>query len=161
MSTNNSSKNTQTSSPRGPVGGRGPMGGGHGPMGIGAPVQKARDFKGSLRKLIAYLAPHKIPLLVAIILAIGSTIFMIVGPKILGKATTKLFEGVMAQLAGTGAIDFSAIGQILLTVLILYLISTVLSYIQGWITTIRLDPGHLQTAPGYHEQDQPHALPLL
>ena len=72
-------------------------------MGIGAPVQKARDFKGSLRKLIAYLAPHKIPLLVAIILAIGSTIFTIVGPKILGKATTKLFEGVMAQLAGTGS----------------------------------------------------------
>ena len=99
------------------------------------PSRRRRDFKGSLRKLIAYLAPHKIPLLAVIILAVGSTIFTIVGPKILGKATTKLFEGVMAQLAGTGAIDFSAIGQILLTVLILYLISTVLSYIQGWITT--------------------------
>ncbi len=134
---NNTPKTTAAETPRPaagrPMGGRGPMGGGH--MGMGAPVQKARDFKGSLRKLVAYLAPYKVPLLTVIILAIASTIFTIFGPKILGKATTTLFEGVMAQLAGTGSIDFTAIGQILLTVLALYLISTVLSYIQGWLTT--------------------------
>ncbi len=120
----------------------GPMRGG--PMGRGGPMammkgEKARDFKGTMRKLIQYLGSYKISILIVMLFAIGSTIFMIAGPKILGKATTKLFEGVLAQIAGgqqagLGAgIDFDYIGQIILLTLGLYLISTVFSYIQGWI----------------------------
>ncbi len=129
----NQTQSSQTQTPR-PGPRRGPMGG-HGPMGMMMPVQKARDFKGTLRKLVGYLSPHKVVILVVMVLAIGSTVFSIVGPKILGQATTKLFEGVMAQLAGTGAIDFTSIGRTLLTVLTLYLLSAVLSYIQGWLMT--------------------------
>jgi len=110
----------------GPMGGPGPM------MG---PVEKARDFQGTMRKLIAYLDPYKITILLVMLLAIGSTVFSIIGPKILGSATTKLFEGLIAQLTGAGRIDFAAIGKILLTVLGLYLFSTALSYLQGWLMT--------------------------
>ena len=110
----------------GPMGGPGPM------MG---PVEKARDFQGTMRKLIAYLDPYKITILIVMLLAVGSTVFSIIGPKVLGNATTKLFEGLIAQLTGTGRIDFAAIGQILLTVLGLYIFSTVLSYLQGWLMT--------------------------
>ncbi|MEJ5203673.1 MAG: ABC transporter ATP-binding protein, partial [Anaerolineales bacterium] len=120
---------------RGPMGGRGPFGGppgGHLPFGK---VEKPRDFKGTLRKLIAYLGPHKVTVLLVFLLAVGSTVFSIIGPKILGGATTKLFEGVMAQIAGTGGIDFAAIGRILLTVLGLYLFSSALAFLQGWLMT--------------------------
>jgi ATP-binding cassette subfamily B multidrug efflux pump len=112
--------------------GGGPFGrGGHMGMMKG---EKARDFKGTMRKLIAYLGPHKLATLIVIILSMVSTVFSIFGPKILGQATTKLFEGVMGQITGSGSgIDFNAIGQILLTVLGLYVLSAVLSYIQGWI----------------------------
>ncbi|RME51772.1 MAG: ABC transporter ATP-binding protein [Caldilineae bacterium] len=116
--------------PRGRRGGPGP--GGHMPMG---PVEKARDFKGTLRKLAAYLRPYQLKILVVFILAIGSTAFSIVGPKILGNATTELFNGVLAQLAGTGSVQFDVIGRILLTALGLYLLSAVLSYGQGWLMT--------------------------
>lgn len=116
---------------RGPMGGRGPFGG-HMMMGK---VEKARDFKGTLRKLLHYLDPFKITIIIVILLAAGSTVFAILGPKILGGATTKLFEGLLAQLSGTGSIDFAGIGQILLTVLGLYLFSSVLSYLQGWLMT--------------------------
>ncbi|MFN2284142.1 MAG: ABC transporter ATP-binding protein, partial [Anaerolineae bacterium] len=95
--------------------------------------EKARDFKGTMRKLIAYLGQYKIALIAVAIVAALSTASNIVGPKILGQATTKLFEGVMAQLSGTGEVDFDAIGRILLTVLGLYLASTLFSYIQGWV----------------------------
>jgi len=96
--------------------------------------EKARNFKGTMKKLIAYLGPYKLSILVVLIFAVGSTIFSIVGPKILGKATTKLFEGVMQTIAGTGTgIDFGYIGGILLTVLILYGASALFGYIQGWI----------------------------
>ena len=127
---------------RGPAGrpGRGSFGGGHGPRpGSGrGPIgmmqgEKARDFKGTMRKLIAYLGQYKIALIAVAIVAALSTASNIVGPKILGQATTKLFEGVMAQLSGTGEVDFDAIGRILLTVLGLYLASTLFSYIQGWV----------------------------
>jgi ATP-binding cassette subfamily B protein len=84
-------------------------------------------------KLIQYLAAYKISLIIVILFSVGSTIFMIVGPKILGKATDKLFDGAMAQIAGTGSIDFAAIGQIILWALGVYLISTLFSFIQGWI----------------------------
>jgi ATP-binding cassette subfamily B protein len=112
---------------------------GGGPFGRGGPMammkgDKPRDFKGTMKKLIAYLGPHKLATMIVIILSMVSTVFSIFGPKILGQATTKLFEGVMGQITGSGSgIDFTAIGRILLTVLGLYILSAVLSYIQGWI----------------------------
>jgi ATP-binding cassette subfamily B protein len=109
--------------------GGGPMGG-H--MGMGA-GEKARDFKGTMRKLLQYLGAYKIAIGIIMVVSAGATVFMIVGPKILGKATTKLFEGVLAQIGGTGSIDFGYISQILLFVLGLYLVSAALNYIQGWI----------------------------
>ena len=111
----------------------------HGPFGRGGPMammkgEKARDFKGTMRKLIAYLGPHKLATLIVIILSIVSTVFSIFGPKILGNATTTLFEGVMQQISGTGpGIDFDAIGRILLLALGLYVLSALLAYLQGWI----------------------------
>lgn len=121
---------------------RGPMmGGGPGMMGRGGPMammkgETARNFKGTMRKLIAYLGAYKLLTAIVILLAIASTVFSIFGPKILGNATTKLFEGVMGQIAGTGAgIDFAAIGRILLTALGLYVLSAILAYAQGWIMT--------------------------
>ena len=95
--------------------------------------EKARDFKGTMVKLLHYLSAYKAPILTVFIFAAASTTFSIIGPKILGKATTKLFEGVMAQLAGTGSIDFGYIGQIVLAVMGLYLLSAAFNYIQGWI----------------------------
>lgn len=123
---------------RGPMAGpmgRGPMGG-HGPMAaMIIKGEKPRDFRATMARLIRYLGSYKGSILVVFFFAIGSTIFSIFGPKILGKATTKLFEGVMAQVAGTGKIDFTYIGNIMLLVLGLYLVSTAFSYIQGWIMT--------------------------
>jgi len=113
---------------RGP-GMRGRMGG---PMGMGG-GEKARDFKGTMAKLLHYLGAYKLAVGIIMVLAAASTVFMIVGPKILGTATTKLFEGVTAKIAGTGTIDFVSIGHILLLVLGLYLVSAMLSYVQGWI----------------------------
>lgn len=116
------------------MGGRGPMGGG--PMGMMRGGEKARDFKGTMKKLAKYLSAYKISIVVVFIFAIASTIFSIIGPKILGKATTKLFEGVMAQIAGTGSgIDFTYIGNIILLLIGLYVASALFSYIQGWIMT--------------------------
>ena len=91
--------------------------------------------KGTLKKLIQYLGRYKLLILFVWILAIASTAAAIFGPKILGKATTTLFEGVMAQMAGTGTVDFTAIGNILLQALLLYVFSAVLSFSQGWIMT--------------------------
>ncbi|MBN2556650.1 MAG: ABC transporter ATP-binding protein [Anaerolineales bacterium] len=105
--------------------------GGH--MGM-MPGEKARDFKGTMRRLIQYLGSYKLGIVIVMLFAIASTVFTILGPKILGRATTTLFEGVLAQIAGTGAgIDFDAIGRIILTVLALYLASAAFSAIQGWI----------------------------
>ncbi len=118
----------------GPMGGRrgrgAPMGG---PMAAMMKGDSARDFKGTMSKLIEYLGKYKILVLIVTAFAIASTIFTIAGPKILGNATTKLFEGVVAQLAGTGSIDFGYIGNTLLLVLGLYLVATLFSYIQGLI----------------------------
>jgi ATP-binding cassette subfamily B multidrug efflux pump len=131
---------TTSSSNRAPIGGpmmggpgrRGPMRR-HGPMAM-MRGEKARDFRGTMRKLIQYLGSYRIPILIVMLFAVGSTVFSIVGPKILGKATTKLFEGVMAQITGAGAgIDFGYIGRILLTALMLYLGSALFGYVQGWI----------------------------
>jgi ATP-binding cassette, subfamily B, multidrug efflux pump len=112
---------------------RGPGGGQqHGPMAM-MPGEKARDFKGTMRSLIGYLGAHRVAITIVMVVAACSTVFSIVGPKILGKATTKLFEGVMAQLSGTGSIDFGYIGRIVLIVLGLYVLSSFVSLVQGWI----------------------------
>ncbi len=120
----------------GAPGRRGPMfgpAGRHGPMAM-MRGEKPRDFRGTMKKLLQYLGSYKVSIAVVMLFAIASTVAMIVGPKILGKATTKLFEGVMAQIAGTGTgIDFAYIGRILLTVLFLYLLSALFAYIQGWV----------------------------
>jgi ATP-binding cassette subfamily B multidrug efflux pump len=135
-----SMRSNSTSSNRSPTGG--PMRGGpmrRGPMGHGGPMammkgEKARDFRGTMRQLIQYLGSYKVAIVIVMLFAVASTIFSIAGPKILGKATTKLFEGVMGQIAGTGSgIDFGYIGQILLITLALYLGSSLFGYIQGWI----------------------------
>ncbi len=119
-----------------PAGGRPPMGGmrpGGGPMAMMRKGEKPRDFKGTLKKLVQYLAQYRLLILFIWLLAIASTAAMIVGPKILGNATTKLFEGVLAQIAGTGVVDFTYIGNILIETLLLYVFSALLSYGQGWI----------------------------
>ncbi len=108
------------------------------PMGRGGPMamlrgEKPRDFKGTLIKLIRYIGQYRLSILLVWLAAIASTVFTILGPKILGDATTKLFEGVMAKIAGTGTIDFTYIGHIIIEVLLLYLFSSVLMYVQGWI----------------------------
>ncbi|MFN8402613.1 MAG: ABC transporter ATP-binding protein [Anaerolineales bacterium] len=100
---------------------------------VGAPVVKARDFKGTMSKLLAYMRNYRGAVIIVFLFAIASTASNIAGPKILGNATTKLFEGVMAQLNNTGSIDFDYIGQIVLIALGLYLISSLFAYIQGWI----------------------------
>ncbi|MEG0769598.1 MAG: ABC transporter ATP-binding protein [Ruthenibacterium sp.] len=112
---------------------RGPMGGGHGgPRGM-MPGEKAKDFKGTMQKLTSYIGKY-IPALIATLLcAVASCVFSIVGPKILGNATTLLFEGVVAQITGTGSMDFTAIARILIFLLFIYAVSAVLSYVQGWV----------------------------
>ena len=112
---------------------RPPMGGGHG--GMGMPVAKAKDFKGSMKKLMGYLMEYKLMLIFIVIFAVGSTIFAIIGPKILGKATTELFEGIKAKLTGGDGIDFDKIGGILLLLICLYIVSAVFAYIQGFLMT--------------------------
>ena len=105
-----------------------------GPMGMMIKGEKARDFKGTMQKLLQALSPYRWQFVVVFVFAAASTVFNILGPKILGKATTKLFEGVMGQIAGTGeGIDFTYIGNILITMTILYLLATLFSYVQGWI----------------------------
>nr|WP_132996414.1 ABC transporter ATP-binding protein [Sporanaerobacter acetigenes] len=97
--------------------------------------EKPKDFKGTFSKLLNYLKPYKVKLIIVIIFAIGSTIFSIVGPKILGKATTKIFEGLISKVSGGEGIDFSYIKNIILTLIGLYLLSALFSYIQGFIVT--------------------------
>ena len=104
-------------------------GGGRGMM----PAEKAKDFKGSIGKLIAYIGRYKFPILVVMVFAIIGTVFNVVGPKILGKATTELSRGLMAKIAGTGEIDLTKIGQILIFVLGLYVISAVFTFVQHYI----------------------------
>ena len=100
-----------------------------------APGEKAKDFKGSIGKMLRYMGKYKIAVVFVMIIAACSTVFSVVGPKVLGKATTALASGLLAKVAGTGGIDFTYIGKILLFVLGLYLLSSVLSFVQGWIMT--------------------------
>ncbi len=115
---------------RGP--GRGPMGGGPGMM-MGPAGPKAKDFGGSVKKLIGYLGKYKWTIIIVWILAVASTVFMILGPKILGKATDELFTGIMSKIAGTGNVDFEKIGGILLWLVCLYIVSALFSYLQGYV----------------------------
>lgn len=109
----------------------GPMGGGpHG----GMSGEKAKDFKGTLAKLVAYLGRYRVPILIVWLFAIAATILSTFGPKVLGNATDVLFTGLMGQLTGTGSgIDFGEIGRIILLLLGLYVVSAILSYAQGFI----------------------------
>lgn len=116
------------------TGRQGGHGGGH--MGGGMQkIEKAKNFKGTMNKLLQYLKPYKLSIMIVIIFAIGSAAFTIVGPKILGKATTKLFEGLVDKVTGVpgAAIDFGYIGNIVLLLLGLYIASTVFAIIQGYI----------------------------
>ena len=113
---------------KGPMGGRGP---GAGIM----PGEKAKDFKGTFKKILAYMGSYKIALVAVLFFAIGGTTFNIIGPKVLSKATSELFNGLVAKVSGTGGINFDRIGKILLILLGLYVLSACLSFIQGWIMT--------------------------
>lgn len=97
--------------------------------------EKAKDFKGTMKKLIKYLAEYKVGLFFVAIFAIGSTIFNILGPKVLGKATTEIFNGLVRKISGGSGIDFEKIGRVLLLLLGLYLLSALFSFIQGYIMT--------------------------
>ncbi len=109
---------------------RGPMG--RGPMGAG---EKPKNFKGSMSKLLKYMGRYKLGVLAVMIFAIGSTVFNIAGPKVLAKATDALFDGLVAKIAGTGGIDFTKIGRILLILMGLYVIAALFQFIQGFIMT--------------------------
>ena len=109
---------------------RGRMGGRH-----GMSTEKAKDFKGTMKKLMGYLTQYKIGLLLVVIFAIGSTIFNIAGPKILGKATTELFHGLISKVSGESGIDFDKIAKILIGLMCLYVCSALFSFIQGYIMT--------------------------
>ncbi|HHY10239.1 MAG TPA: ABC transporter ATP-binding protein [Firmicutes bacterium] len=112
--------------------GPGRRGGGFGPRGIGRPVEKAKDFKGSLRRLAAYMRPHALSLLLVLAFAVLSTVFTIFSPRIMGQATTVLFEGIMAKMQGIpgAAIDFAAVGRILVVLGGLYIAGALFGYFQ-------------------------------
>ena len=110
---------------------QGHMGGGRHMM----PGEKAKDFRGTMKKLLEYMGSYKIAILFVMIFAVGGTAFNIIGPKILGNATTEIFNGLVSRVSGGDGIDFGKVGRILLSVLALYLVSAVLSFIQGYIMT--------------------------
>ena len=114
--------------------GRGPGPGGPGPGGpMGDGTEKANDFKGTMTKLAQYLDAYRVKIILVVIFAVLSTIFTIIGPKVLGNATTAVFNGVIAEMAGTGSIDFAYIGRILGIMLVLYLFSALFAYLMGYI----------------------------
>ena len=104
---------------RGPMGHRGP----------GAPTEKAKNFKGTMKQLIAYMRPYYLNIIVSMLFAVLSVVFMVVGPKILGRATTELVSGFTAKIYGTGSINFDRIAEILLFLIAIYLISTLCNFI--------------------------------
>lgn len=97
--------------------------------------EKPKDFRGTVRKLIAYIAAYRVPIAVVLLSAAGSTVFNIVGPRILSRATTELFNGLVAKIAGTGGIEFGKISRILSYLLVLYAVSAAFNIVQGWIMT--------------------------
>ena len=109
-----------------------PRHGGHGPM---KSTEKAKDFGGTMKKLINYMSAYKIGIFFVAVFAIGSTVFSILGPKVLGKATTEIFNGLISKISGGDGIDFGKIGKILIALLCLYAVSALLSFLQGFIMT--------------------------
>ena len=109
--------------------------GGHGSMGRMMPGEKAQDFKGTIGKLVRFMGQFKVAFIAAIVFAMASAAFNIVGPKVLSQATTELFDGIVAKIGGTGGIDFDAVGAILLATLALYCVSAACSFVQGWMMT--------------------------
>ncbi|MDY5846633.1 MAG: ABC transporter ATP-binding protein [Bariatricus sp.] len=109
-----------------------PRPGGHGPM---KSTEKAKDFKGTMKKLISYMSAYKIGIFFVALFAVGSTIFNIIGPKILGKATTEIFNGLVSKITGGDGINFGKIGRILILLFCLYAVSALLSFLQGFIMT--------------------------
>jgi len=127
---NNSASLKKASGMRRPGGGMGgPMGG------MGVPGEKAKDFKGTIKKLLHYLAHYKIGFIIILLFAIGSTIFSIIGPTIMGDAITEIAEGIASKISGGTGIDFTALGKILLFIIGLYAASSLFSFIQGILTT--------------------------
>lgn len=110
--------------------GRGPHG-----HGVKAPAEKAKDFKGTLKKLMAYISEYYAALIIVAFFTIASTVFNIIGPKVLGKATTEIFNGLVSKIQGGGGIDFERIGQIILIMVVLYLVSMLMGYMQGFVMT--------------------------
>ena len=108
---------------------------GHMRHGHGPATEKAKDFKGAVVKVVRYIAHDRLALFVAIACAVGSVAFNVMGPRVLGEATTELFRGIAAKVGGTGGVDFALIGRILATVLCIYITSSVLSLVQGWLMT--------------------------
>ena len=106
-----------------------------GPPGMGGPGEKAKNFKGTMKKLTVRLGNFKIAFLLVLIFAIGSTIFTIIGPTIMGDATTKISEGIISKIKGGAGIDFDALGKILITLIVLYAISAIFSLVQGFFMT--------------------------
>ncbi|MBD5140141.1 MAG: ABC transporter ATP-binding protein [Ruminococcus sp.] len=110
-----------------------PRRGPHGPGGGPPPMEKAKDFKGTVKKLVSYMSRFKVAVFAVCIFAIGSTIFNIVGPKILSKATTEIFNGLVNKVSGGAGMDFEKIGQILMFVMAIYLLSAAFNFFQSWI----------------------------
>lgn len=111
---------------------RGPMGHGPGAMGAG---EKAKDFKGTMKTLLSYLGKYRFAIILVVVFAIGSAAFSIIGPKLLGNATTEIFEGLVGKITGQGGIDFGVIGSTLIFLLFLYAVSAIFSFIQGILMT--------------------------
>lgn len=109
--------------------------GNHGGPGIMPPGEKAKNLKGTMGKLLGFMGPYKIGLVFVVLFAIGSTVFTIVGPKILGNATTEIFNGMLSKISGGEGINFDAIAEILITLLIIYSVAAVLGVLQGLIMT--------------------------
>ncbi|MBM6775097.1 ABC transporter ATP-binding protein [Olsenella profusa] len=103
--------------------------------GHGRSVERAKDFKGTMRHLLGYVGAHKVAVLLALVFAVCSVVFNIVGPRVLGSVTTKLYEGLVATVQGTGSVDFAWIGATLLGLLGIYLLSSGCNLVQGWLMT--------------------------
>jgi len=106
----------------------------HGP-GVGAPSEKPKNFSKSMKQIVSYSGNYKYAFVVVILFAIAGTVFQVIGPKVMGRATTVLAEGLMYKIKGTGNIDFTTIGKILVLTASLYALSAVLTFVQGWIMT--------------------------
>jgi len=106
----------------------------HGP-GVGAPSEKPKNFNKSMKQIVSYSGNYKYAFVVVILFAISGTVFQVIGPKVMGRATTVLAEGLMYKIKGTGNIDFTTIGKILVLTASLYALSAVLTFVQGWIMT--------------------------